>query len=61
MDPVGKDIYWVGAAGPELDAGPGTDFYAIARGCVSITPLTADMTDRRRLSELDKWLGGAPK
>ena len=61
VDPVGKDIYWVGDAGAELDAGPGTDFYAIARGCVSITPLTADMTDRRRLSELDKWLGGAPK
>ena len=61
VDPVGKDIYWVGAAGPELDAGPGTDFYAIARGCVSITPLTADMTDQARLSEVDKWLGGAPK
>jgi len=59
-DPVGKDIYWIGAAGVEQDAGPGTDFFAIAQGCVSITPLTADMTDRTRLDELDEWLGGAP-
>ena len=59
-DPVGKDIYWIGAAGVEQDAGPGTDFFAIAQGYVSITPLTADMTDRTRLVELDEWLGGAP-
>jgi len=59
-DPVGKDIYWIGAAGVEQDAGPGTDFFAIAQGCVSITPLTTDMTDRARLTELDEWLGGAP-
>jgi 5'-nucleotidase len=59
-DPVGKDIYWIGAAGVEQDAGPGTDFFAIAQGCVSITPLTADMTDRARLTELDEWLGSAP-
>ena len=59
-DPVGKDIYWIGAAGVEQDAGPGTDFFAIAQGYVSITPLTADMTDRNRLAELDEWLGGAP-
>ena len=59
-DPVGKDIYWIGAAGVEQDAGPGTDFFAIAQGYVSITPLTADMTDRIRLVELDEWLGGAP-
>jgi 5'-nucleotidase len=59
-DSVGKDIYWIGAAGVEQDAGPGTDFFAIAQNCVSITPLTADMTDRARLTELDEWLGGAP-
>ena len=59
-DPVGKDLYWIGAAGVEQDAGPGTDFFAIAQGYVSITPLTADMTDRTRLAELDEWLGSAP-
>ena len=59
-DPVGKDIYWIGDAGVEQDAGPGTDFFAIAQGYVSITPLTADMTDRTRLAELGEWLGGTP-
>ncbi|MCG8435606.1 MAG: 5'/3'-nucleotidase SurE, partial [Gammaproteobacteria bacterium] len=29
LDPRGRPIYWVGAAGPEQDAGPGTDFFAV--------------------------------
>jgi 5'-nucleotidase len=43
-DPRGRDIYWVGKAGDEQDAGPGTDFYAVNRGYVSITPLNIDLT-----------------
>ena len=44
-DPRGHDIYWVGAAGLEADAGPGTDFHAIASRHVSLTPLKIDLTD----------------
>ena len=43
-DPRGRDIYWVGPPGLESDAGPGTDFYAVSKGYVSITPLNLDMT-----------------
>ncbi|MBR6975958.1 MAG: 5'/3'-nucleotidase SurE [Ottowia sp.] len=47
--PHGRTMYWIGAAGAAADAGEGTDFHAVAAGHVSITPLTADMTDHAAL------------
>jgi 5'-nucleotidase len=55
-DPRGRTIYWVGAAGPEEDAGPGTDFHALRRNCVSITPLQVDLTRYTALDTVAKWL-----
>jgi len=60
-DPRGRDIYWVGAAGPEADAGPGTDFYAVANGAVSVTPLQVDLTRHRALDDLARWLDEDPE
>jgi 5'-nucleotidase len=57
-DPRGRDIYWVGPAGPEQDAGPGTDFHAIRHNYVSVTPLQIDLTRYERLERLTSWLGG---
>lgn len=57
QDPRGRDIYWVGPAGAEQDAGPGTDFYAIRHKRVSITPLKVDLTDHQSLQELSQWVG----
>ena len=56
MDPRGRPIYWVGAAGPEQDAGPGTDFHAIREGYVSLTPLQIDLTRYDRIDQLADWL-----
>ncbi|MFO1435977.1 MAG: 5'/3'-nucleotidase SurE [Gammaproteobacteria bacterium] len=56
QDPRGRTIYWVGAAGPEEDAGPGTDFHALRRNCVSITPLQVDLTRYTALDTVAKWL-----
>jgi 5'-nucleotidase len=56
-DPRGRRIYWVGPAGPEQDAGPGTDFSAVRGGCVSITPLQVDLTRHSALEPLRQWLG----
>lgn len=56
QDPRGRTIYWVGPAGAEQDAGPGTDFHAVRNGCVSITPLQVDLTRHRTLPELSAWL-----
>ncbi len=56
QDPRGRTIYWVGPAGPEQDAGPGTDFFAVREGFVSITPLEVDLTRHGALETLGGWL-----
>ncbi len=56
--PRGGRIYWIGAAGAARDAGPGTDFHAVANGMVAVTPLQIDLTHVDRLDEVRGWLGG---
>jgi 5'-nucleotidase len=58
QDPRGRPVYWVGPAGAEQDASPGTDFDTIAQGFVSVTPLQVDLTRHAALPELTAWLGG---
>lgn len=57
-DPRGRPVYWVGPAGPQQDAGPGTDFEAVAEGYVSVTPLQIDLTRHAALPALQSWLKG---
>jgi 5'-nucleotidase len=57
-DPRGRTIYWVGPPGEEADAGPGTDFFAVNQGCVSITPLHLDMTHYKVFDHLSTWIDG---
>ncbi|MEF8794114.1 MAG: 5'/3'-nucleotidase SurE [Thiohalorhabdus sp.] len=59
-DPRGETIYWIGAAGAEADAGPGTDFDAVKTGYVSVTPLGLDMTLHSAREEIEGWLSSAP-
>jgi 5'-nucleotidase len=54
-DPRGNEGYWVGNAGPEQDAGEGTDFYAISQKRVSITPLLIDLTNFSSLKNIAEW------
>jgi 5'-nucleotidase len=54
--PRNETVYWVGAAGAAAEAGPGTDFNAIERGCVSITPLQVDLTHTAQLQAIANWL-----
>lgn len=56
QDPWGRDIYWYGKLGKELDAGVGTDFHAITRQNVSITPLTVDMTAYSSMDSVASWV-----
>lgn len=51
-DPRGHPIYWIGPPGAEADAGPGTDFNAVIRNYVSITPLHLDMTHYTMFDDL---------
>ena len=56
IDPRGRANYWIGAAGREEDAGPGTDFHAVRQGFVSITPLQSDMTDYESIDHMSGWV-----
>lgn len=56
QDPRGRPMYWIGPAGAEQDAGPGTDFDAIRRGAVSVTPLQIDLTRYDAIDGVARWL-----
>ena len=55
-DPRGKPIWWIGPAGAAEDAGPGTDFNAVQRGFVSVTPIHVDLTRFEALDEVSSWM-----
>jgi 5'-nucleotidase len=55
-NPRGQTVYWVGAAGAAQDAGMGTDFFAVASGEVSITPLQMDLTRYNQMDGVKAWL-----
>lgn len=55
-DPRGHPIYWIGPAGPEQDAGEGTDFFAVRNGHVSVTPMQIDLTRHGLVSSIADWL-----
>ena len=57
-DPRGRPIWWIGPAGPEQDAGPGTDFHAVRTGFISITPIHVDLTRYQALEKVASWVGG---
>jgi 5'-nucleotidase len=38
------------------DAGPGTDFNAVRRGFVSVTPIHVDLTRFQALEKVSSWM-----
>ena len=54
--PRGETVYWIGAAGGAAEAGPGTDFHAVAANRVSVTPLQIDLTDVNQMTGIGTWL-----
>ena len=52
LSPRGDTMYWIGAAGPAMDDGEGTDFHAVRQGQIALTPLKVDLTDH---AGLDHW------
>ena len=57
-DPRGGTVYWIGPAGPEQDAGAGTDFHAVRTGFISITPIHVDLTRYQALEQVASWVDG---
>ncbi len=58
FDPRGRAVWWIGPAGSEDDAGPGTDFHAVRSGCISITPIHVDLTRYQALEKVSSWVEG---
>ena len=56
VDPRGRAMYWIGPAGAEEDAGPGTDFDAVKRGFISVTPIHVDLTRFQALEQVAGWI-----
>lgn len=54
-DPRGQPYYWIGGDPPIGVPEDDTDVGALAQGCVSVTPLTMDMTAYPMLNELREW------
>ncbi|MFT4198239.1 MAG: 5'/3'-nucleotidase SurE [Pseudoxanthomonas sp.] len=57
-DTRGGLVYWIGPAGPEQDAGVGTDFHAVRSGAISITPIQVDLTRYQALETVSGWVEG---
>jgi 5'-nucleotidase len=52
VDPRGKKYYWIGGGEPDWEREEGTDFDAVDRKMVSVTPLHLDFTDYASFDKL---------
>jgi len=57
LDPRHKPYYWIGGEIPTGVEADGTDFWALANGYVSITPLQLDLTNYELMPKLEEMLG----
>ena len=54
-DPWGRVYYWIGGEEPNWKAEPGTDYWAVKNGYISITPIHLDLTDYKALEILKNY------
>ena len=55
IDPRGKNYFWIGEQNSIWEKEEDTDFAAIQKGYVSITPLHLDMTDYEAMEQIKRW------
>ena len=55
IDPRGRSYYWIGGDAPTGISEPGTDFWALEQGYISITPLQLDLTANAQHDTLLGW------
>jgi 5'-nucleotidase len=54
-DPHGKTYYWIGGGEAVWEGPEGSDYLAVERGYISITPVHLDLTNHRVIPDLEKW------
>jgi 5'-nucleotidase len=55
VDPRGRNHYWIGTADLSFQDIPGSDYHAVSRGHVSITPMHIDLTNYASINTLKGW------
>ncbi len=55
IDPRGEPYFWIGGHYTVIDKGPDTDYGAIQKNFISVTPLDIDLTDRKFYGILKEW------
>lgn len=55
IDPRGRKYYWIGNGEQNFMDIEGTDYYAVSRGYISITPLHLDLTNYNSMDALNHW------
>jgi len=55
VDPRGRSYYWIGTVDLKFHDLAGSDYAAVHRGHISITPLHLDLTNYQSLAELQQW------
>jgi 5'-nucleotidase len=55
VDPRGRNYYWIGTVDVNFHDLEGTDYHAVSRGHISITPLHLDLTNYQSLVALKRW------
>lgn len=54
-DPRGRKYYWIGGSSIGFEDIPGTDCWAVAKGCISVTPLHTNLTSDPFCNVLQSW------
>ncbi len=54
-DPWGRVYYWIGGEEPNWIPEPGTDYWAVKNGFISITPVHLDLTDYKAMEKLKEY------
>lgn len=56
VDPRGREYYWIGGGMPQWEQGEDTDFDAINKGYISVTPIHLDLTNYTALKYIrNNW------
>jgi 5'-nucleotidase len=55
VDPRGRNYYWIGTTDQSFKEIAGSDYYAVSRGHISISPLHIDLTNYASIETLKGW------
>jgi 5'-nucleotidase len=55
MDPRGKPYYWIGGGPPDGVLEEESDFWAVSKGYISITPVQLDLTAYDSMNTVREW------